>query len=126
MTKLERLIQNYKEHAPDDFAFDKEVTQIIKNVYTSLCSLPNIEVIEESVETTSHQFKAVINLKNYEKIEFGAKAQAELVQLLSTYLGEEVRGLIDKLKTTVYIHNPLVISFEEHFIRFAITYDIPR
>lgn len=120
MTKLERLIHAYKEHAPHDFAFDEEVTQVIKNVYTSVCSLPNIEVIEEAIDTTSHQFKAVINVKNYEK----TKIKKELVQLLSAYLGEEVRTLVDKSAKPMYIYNPMVISFQEHFIRFAITYNM--
>lgn len=118
MTKLEQLIENYKAHIPHDFPFDEEVTQIVKNVY----ALPIIEVLEEPIDVSSHQFKAVINLKNYEKIEFGAKAHAELVQLLSAYLGEEVRSLVDKSPKPMYIYNPMVISYEGHFIRFAITY----
>jgi hypothetical protein len=118
MTKLERLIQNYKEHIPHDFTFDEEVTQIIKNVY----ALQIIEVLEEPIDVSSHQFKAVMNVKYYEKNNFDTTAKKELIQLLSAYLGDEVRTLIDKSPKPMYIYNPMVISYEGHFIRFAITY----
>lgn len=124
MTKLEQLIENYKAHTPRDFTFYAEVIHIINNVYASVCTLPEIEVLDDQTDVSSHQFKAVINLKNYENVQFDANANArvQLVQLLSAYLGNEVRTLIDKSPKPMYIYNPLVISYEEHFIRFAITY----
>jgi hypothetical protein len=126
MIKLEQLIENYKAHTPRDFIFYAEVIHIINNVYTSVCTLPEIEVLDDPIDVSLHQFKAIMNLKYYEKNNFDTTAKKELVQLLSTYLGEEVRALVDKSPKPMYIYNPLVISYEEHFIRFAITYHIPR
>lgn len=119
-TKLNSLIQTYTEYAPQNFEFNEEVIQIIKNVYAHVCKLPHVEIVNEPNNTSLHNFKAVINLKNYDPNNI--KAKKEVIQLLSTYLGEEVRQFVDKSQNMIYIHNPMVISFKDHFIHFSITY----
>lgn len=133
--KLDKLVQNFNNN-PDilnppekynNFIEIKSVCEsVIKNIYKTPCALQNVTVKNCDTDLILRPLKAIINLEFWKpELSIG---QDELVELLSEYIGYELRLFIghDFLleRKVLNIIDPLIATHntEANIINFHFTY----
>lgn len=105
---------------------DYVLTNIVRNMYTTACALPNVHVTGASEKLETKQFKAIFNLERYASWVYEESTITSAIELLSEYLSYELKLFIGHncllQRKHIYISSPLVLTCNDNIVTFSFTY----